>query len=156
MIPKRRVSYEDTHRTSGLGYPFTISAGLAFKRGLVLFGEFYRAVILDPSTPGDLAAFALQGFGPGLKYYRMPSNIFVAGSLLCARATMHNRYGGDYRVPTNISATSPWGVTALLSAGREWWISADWGLGIAGEFLLGRTAWYTAAGGSLLVSASFN
>jgi len=66
-----------------------------------------------------------------------------------------------------INETSNWGVTGQLSAGKEWWVSSNWGLGIAGELFLGRMAGgsepgrtethpYTVKGFSLLVSASFN
>jgi hypothetical protein len=154
---------------SGLSTPFGLSAGIALTNSLVLFGEFYRALV-PRGVDGDFENFDLQGFGPGLKYYLMPINIFFSGSLLLSRVSLQNGYGGDARVPLIISETSPWGVTGRISAGKEWWVSADWGLGIAGEFLLGRMSGsdpiptasgvgedrYTVKGVSLLASASFN
>jgi hypothetical protein len=154
---------------SGLSTPFGLSAGIALTNSLVLFGEFYRALV-PRGVDGDFENFDLQGFGPGLKYYLMPINIFFSGSLLLSRVSLQNGYGGDARVPLIISETSPWGVTGRISAGKEWWVSADWGLGIAGEFLLGRMSGsdpiptasgvgedrYTVKGFSLLASASFN
>lgn len=133
-------------------------------------GNASSAVSETESRERDFEDFDLQGFGPGLKYYLMPIDIFASGSLLVSRVSLQNGYAGDARVPLIISETSPWGVTGRVSAGKEWWISADWGLGIAAEFLLGWMSGstplptasgvgedrYMVKGFSLLASASFN
>ena len=135
---------------SGSGYPLALSAGFALTPHLVLFAEFYRASILNPTTNGyNLANLDLNGFGPGLTYYLVPRNIFLSSTLLLSKAGYLNTRFGN-------STTSPRGVTGRLSLGKEWWISGEWGLGFAVEGLLGRMDEYKVKGFSLLASASFN
>lgn len=90
----------------------------------------------------------------------MPINIFLSSSLLVSELGFHDRYPGDYRGRQTISQTSDWGMTGHFSAGKEWWGAVDWGLGFAGDVLLGRMgghdASYTIKGFALLLSSSFN
>ena len=149
------VSTDGGGSISGSGYPLALSAGFALTERLVLIGEFYRASLLDPKTNGyGLANLDLQGFGPGLKYYFMPSNIFLSSSLLISEISYHNGIPGDTRYGT--SETSPWGIAGRFGSGKEWWISAEWGLGISAEGLFGHMGDYTVKGFALLGSASFN
>jgi hypothetical protein len=151
-----RVGLSGATAITGLGYPFALSAGFALTRSIVLFSEFYRASALDPSGGFKVADIVLQGLGPGFKYYLMPKNIFLSSSLLISQITFNHSYLGDYRAGIgSTSSTSPLGITGRISAGKEWWISGDWGLGIAAECLLGRME-SMAGGFSLVVSASYN
>jgi len=138
------------YQISGSGYPLTLSAGCALTHRLVLAGEFYRTALLEPTTNGyNLANLDLKGFGAGLRYYLVPSNIFLSSSLLLSKVSyLNTRYGA--------STTSPGGYTGQFSIGKEWWISSAWGVGIAVEGLLGRMERYKVKGFSLLASASFN
>jgi hypothetical protein len=148
---------------SGRGFPFGLSVGFAPISSVVVFAEFFQTSFFekDSSDLGYWDAVGLRGFGPGLKYYLMPANLFVSGSLLLSRLTVHSSV--DARTG-NPSFASDLGVTGRFSAGKEWWVSAEWGIGVAGELLLGRMGRslydeddaYTVKGFSLLISASFN
>lgn len=149
---------------SGSGYPFGLSAGYALGKNLILFGEIYDLPIPRSSSTDGWNNLEFLGFGPGVKRY-LPWNTFVSGSVLIARFHDDGGSPGDTRY--GYSATSRWGWAGRLSAGKEWWVSANWGLGIAGEGFVGRmTKWpeagdireytYTVKGFSLLASASFN
>jgi hypothetical protein len=141
---------------SGRGFPFGLSVGFAPRQNLIVFGEFYEVPIFNPTSPvsGRFADLDLQGLGPGIKYYVMSKNMFLSGSLLISQLSFHNGIPSDPEY--GISKTSDWGVTGRASVGREWWVSADWGLGLAGELVLGRMEGYTVKGGGILLSASFN
>ncbi len=61
---------------------------------------------------------------------------------------MDTIYGGE--------SSSAWGLTGRFSVGKEWWVSSNWGLGLAGELLLGRMSDQSVSGASLFAVASFN
>ena len=107
----------------------------------------------------------MHGAGPGVRYYLMRSNVFFEGALLVSRIGYHNLFPGDGKYTVN--ETSDWRPTARVSIGWEGWVSANWGVGIACEGLVGRLPSrvrptdesgpsYTVKGLSLLLSASFN
>jgi hypothetical protein len=139
---------------SGTGRPLALSVGFAPSGRLVLFGEAYRVTLIKPTVSGNpLANLDLQGVGPGLKYYFMPRNIFLSSTVLFTRMTYQNGSPGDERY--GFRHVSPWGFMGRASLGKEWWVSPDWGLGLAAEAFVGRMD-DTVKGVSLLVSASFN
>jgi hypothetical protein len=149
---------------SGRGSSLALSVGYALTHRLVLLTEFYEAYVLDPSGEiTEITDFDLHGVGAGARYYVVPANVFVAGSLLLSKLTFHDGEPADGKY--GVSVASDWGLTGRISAGKEWWISGEWGLGVAGELLLGRVATsqdtslaasYAVRGVSLLVSATFN
>jgi hypothetical protein len=152
---------------SGWGWPFALSVGYALTPNLVVFGEFYALQVRNPSDDGiGLVDLYLLAVGPGATYYLNPSNVFASCSVSLAQASYRNGSPLDERYGTN--ETSHWGVSGRLALGKEWWISNNWGLGLAGELQLGRMGsrtepWetngashFTVKGFSLLATASFN
>jgi hypothetical protein len=146
---------------SGWGQPFALSAGFAVTRNLILFGEFFGAQIRNPTVDWGygLVDFDLMGIGPGVRYYLMPSNVFASCSLLVSELGYRDEEPSDFRYGTNVG--SQWGFTGRLSLGKEVWVSSNWGLGVAGELLLGRMTEsgdrsFTVKALSVLASASFN
>ncbi len=69
--------------------------------------------------------FSLSGFGSGLTYYFMPSNFYVSESICAAQLIL---------TYDNVSADSDYGPAFDITAGKEWWVSDSWGLGVAGGF----------------------
>ncbi len=151
---------------SGGARSLDLSAGYAVGGRLVVFGAFYEIYAPNPSyLLLPLVDLELHGVGPGVRYYLMRSNVFFEGALLVSRIGYHNGFAGDEKYGVN--ETSDWRPTARASIGWEGWVSANWGLGIACEGLLGRLPSrlrptdesgpsYTVKGLSLLLSASFN
>ena len=151
---------------SGGSRTLDLSAGYAITRSLVLFGAFFEVFAPNPANAVQpLADLELHGVGPGVRYYLSPFNVFVEGALPISRIGFHNNVPGDGRYGTN--ETSAWRPMARASIGWEGWVSANWGLGVACEALLGRLPSrqrptddpgpsYTVKGLSLLLSASFN
>ena len=140
---------------AGRSYPRGVSIGYALSNGLVLLGEYYDVMIYGPTSDPYVAALDFQGFGPGAKYYLMPFNIFLSGSvLIISQLTLRN--DGDWRTGNGSWQSEDENIAGRFSVGKEWWASANWGLGVAGEFVLGRVESHTLNGYSLLISASFN
>jgi hypothetical protein len=145
---------------SGWGRPFALSAGFALLPNLIVFGEFYSAQIRKPTSYTRLVDSDLLAFGPGVTYYLMPSNVFASCSLLVAQLGYRDATPLDWRYGTNIG--SNWGLAGRWAVGKELWASSNWGLGIAGELVLGRMrapdvdSTLTIKGFSMIASASFN
>lgn len=143
---------------SGRGSAVTLSAGFTLARRLVVFGAFSETQVRAPGGEAYLASLEWQGFGPGLRHYLMPANVFVGGAFLFSRLALYPDFSsrGFSHTITN------WGGTGSLSLGKEWWVLGEVGVGVAAEFTYGKLpgtdGWdtFTARGISLLASATYN
>jgi hypothetical protein len=136
---------------AGRDWQLALAVGAALSSHVVVFGELAESQVWQPGGMGPVD-FTLVSAGPGLTYYLDPSNVFFSGALGLAQfgyraGTMDTRYGGD---------ESRWGLTGRLSIGKEWWVSSNWGLGLAAEALLGTLGDESVSGVSLQAVASFN
>ena len=147
----------------GSGAGFTLALGGAVAENLIVFGELGGDSASQPSfevngnTLGNADGSAgVSGIGVGLAYYIMPTNLYLSGALLGARLSSRDR--------ANNTSTSDLGVGVDLSLGKEWWVSDNWGLGIAAQFLAahikdgsdGTDVTWNALGFALAFSATFN
>lgn len=149
-------------RVKGGAGSFSVAVGGAVARDLHLYGELMDSVASSPtysvngtSAVGTNTSYGLVGLGPGVNYYFMPVNIYLSGSLLLARLAADNGNGS--------TGNSDWGLAGKFQAGKEWWVSENWGLGIAGMLLAGSNpagggskATFTTWSGALLFSATYN
>jgi hypothetical protein len=105
----------------------------------------------------------LAGIGGGLAYYLDPANVYFAGSLLATSLQISDTTNGQNR--TVGETDSGFGVELLV--GKEWWVSDNWGIGAAAQFIYGAMQdkdtfntssppTWSAAELALLFSASFN
>jgi hypothetical protein len=100
--------------------------------------------------------FDAMGIGPGVTYYIMPQNIYASGSVLLHFLTLSEQHSNQ---SADLSDT---GVAFSLMFGKEWWVSPDWGLGVAGQFMLGSAkakyfdGRWTTVGAGVLLSATYN
>jgi len=78
--------------------------------------------------------------GGGMTYYFMPANIFISGSAGLGNFTLI-----DSDNNTNISTDR--GFSFQLKAGKEWWVSKRWGLGVAVSY--GKTMVTNTPGGGI-------
>ncbi len=65
---------------------------------------------------------SFSDFGIGVTYYFMPYNIYLSASLLL----FYTSFEGDY-----VEGETDYGVGYQISIGKEWWISKNWGIGVA-------------------------
>jgi hypothetical protein len=85
----------------------------------------------------------------------MPANVFVSLSPSFTALTIDNCMGFVERTKT--------GFGGKLAVGKEWWVSAHWGLSVAvqGFFAANHdngsgTSTWTTVGGGFLFSATYN
>jgi hypothetical protein len=159
-------SYQGQSETiSGAGPAMNLAFGGAVMRNLVVFGELAMMSALDPtwklngvSRQLDSVTVDLMGIGPGVAYYLENLNMYFSGSLSFSQVTADDN--------TNSSSDSvdmtDMGLGASLVAGKEWWVSSNWGLGAAAMFRYAsmKMADYdtrmSATGISVLFSATYN
>jgi hypothetical protein len=134
---------------SGLGMALDIAIGGALVENLILNADIFRAVLFNPSieedgnTIGDSDIegdaddigdaigvgqdVSLAGLGIGLTYYIMPINLYLSGSIGLGQAVFEGDRGDV--------EGSDLGLGLNLMVGKEWWVGADWGIGLAGQFV---------------------
>jgi hypothetical protein len=135
---------------SGISAFFSFDIGGALIENLILharlavstnYMESKHTIDIDGSlvdTKTQAISYGLLGIG--LTYYVMPSNIYLtfvlgfAGAFLQVDQKYFTHYNkGDFK-------QSPGGLGAGLDFGKEWWVSSEWGLGVAGRFIFSTVA----------------
>jgi hypothetical protein len=149
---------------SGGSLAFGAAFGGAITRHLVLYGEFFVHTIPNPTVKGfgssqslDGTEVDILGFGPGVAYYFMPLNLYLSGTLLLQQVQL-----SDSNDSSNSVALTNTGIGCSLMVGKEWWVSADWGIGVAAQLLLGSAkdhysdARWTSRGVAIMFSSTYN
>ena len=154
-----------TDTYSGLGVTYGAAFGGVIAPNLVLYGEFLGTSVTNATlsyggqTPDysglDLTLF---GFGPGLAYYFEPINLYLSGTLTLTQISF-----SDTNSAVPLDSTSL-GIGFSFMVGKEWWVSPDWGIGIAGQVhvatmgdtVSGYNTRMRAAVFSILLSATYN
>lgn len=82
-----------------------------------------------PETYGDNNInLLIMGFG---STYYFPLNIFLTASLGISTFELQ----GKHSDPSTILSSSKLGFAFQISAGREWWVSENWALGLSLNFI---------------------
>jgi hypothetical protein len=125
---------------SGTAGVFNIQLGYSLVDNLALYLELGSIAIVDakaewanggpPGAEGKTDV-STASFGLGLCWYFMPANVYVSPTISFAAT----EYDGDL-----LKGDSEGGSYFSLSVGKEWWVSANWGLGVA---LYGGYGWDT-------------
>jgi len=145
---------------SGLAGNFVFQIGGALMNNFILFGEINSVLVDEPkvkvgsaSGTAEGVSVSVVGLGGGFSYYVMPSNVYLSLSVTASKATLEDSYS---------SGESEYGLGTTLSLGKEWWVSENWGLGVA---LVGQFAYMKDKGvsnkmynyyGGIAFSATFN
>lgn len=141
-----------------------LAIGGAVTQNLVAHGTIFGSGVREPTVEIDGSEVGMSNasvtasvVGAGLTYYVMPLNLYLSGSLGLAQVSVE---ANGMRFDTD----NGWGVD--LVAGKEWWVSENWGLGIAAQIthasvpdrnpVSGRTYDLTSNSFALLFSATFN
>ena len=151
---------------SSPGLQLGVAFGGAISPNVVIFGEFDSFsmegpdVVVNGEKLGTSAStFSVWnvGVGPGVAYYFNPSNVLLSGSLLATSLSFENE---------GITNETETGVGFSLKAGKEWWVSHGWGLGVVvgalistaklKENLFGAGATWKSQALHVSFSASFN
>lgn len=117
---------------TGTGCQFDFKIGGAISENLILHATLLSNSLAGPTVkvskqsvqaPNNLTVGEAM-IGGGLTYYVMPSNIFLSGSLGFGNFTVIDS-------KNDINTSTKRGFSMQLKAGKEWWISKNWGFGIS-------------------------
>ena len=153
---------------AGTGPSLGVALGKTVRPDLALFGTFSLSSAIDPSLKRNGAnAPPIAGsvdqvlFGIGIAYYLEPSNLFMAASAGISKLNFQDSQNV-------VLYESKWGGGGELLAGKEWWVSDQWGLGVSGQLSLATargkgalspgesTPTWTGAAFSILFSSTYN
>ena len=142
----------------GPGTSGSLLLGGMVANNLALHGGFYfQGSMYDQNN----LRFANSLVGVGMTYYWMPYNIYLTGTVGFAYSAVFK--GGSYEDgdwEQDKQYEDIFGFGAALSLGKEWWVSDNWGLGIALEGQYAYTSndvYELHQGGAMLqFSATFN
>ena len=82
-------------------------------------------MIVDGKEIGEAdAEVTISNIGIGSTHYFMPINVYVSSSFALAKGTVESE--GEELETDN-------GIGINLAIGKEWWVSDNWGLGVAAQ-----------------------
>jgi len=121
---------------SGWGGLFDVRIGGTVGTNLILSGDLIGRTLSEPKLEvssggsGTLqdVTFTETLIGAGLTYYFMPENIFLSGTLGFSQISLEYNSGS-----ARVSGTTDAGFGLNVKVGKEWWVGADWAIGIAGS-----------------------
>lgn len=118
---------------SGTAGQFSIMAGGVVIPDLIIGGRLWNAWVSSPdfkiggqkvATVGGVTQ-RLTGIGLDITYYFMPINIYVSATPSIGILSVES--GGS-------SGSTKNGFAFRLAAGKEWWVSDNWGVGFNVQF----------------------
>jgi hypothetical protein len=154
---------------SDVGFGFDCLIGWAVKENLLLHFTGSGCIIYGPTAkfadgtsekaPDNISLMGMFS-GIGATYYFMPNNMFVSASLGSGSFDFNDSKNSEKNWHTDP------GFSFQIKAGKEWWVSKNWGLGVAATYTMLNSE-YTPVGSStsenwssnrfsILFSATFN
>jgi hypothetical protein len=150
------------------GLDVNIAAGYTVMPNLAVHATLWGWGLNDPdvhitgsfggTSLANHGLFEMTAFGAGATYYVMPVNAYISSSIGLGAFTGTDQLDGQ----------SERGLAIDVSAGKEWWVNADWGAGAAlsyshvsaddkdlGPATLPRGTW-TGTSWALRFTATFN
>jgi hypothetical protein len=154
-----------TETIAGRGLEMDCALGVAVATNLVILANMTLTTVTDPTRTYGGSSEALTntemellGFGTGLSYYFEPLNVHLSGTVSLSWLTLSDTSSNS----NGSSDFTDQGFGGSFAAGKEWWVSSNWGLGaatvvrFASMKLKDYDARLTATSISLLFSATFN
>jgi len=124
---------------SGVGSGLEIAIGATVTDNLAIHATLFGMGVSDPDvTVGGTAlgkaentTLTGRAIGVGLTYYLMPINVYLSGSIGVgsARFTFNSGKSDEIKIDTQD------GYALDLIVGKEWWVSDQWGIGIAAQLV---------------------
>ncbi len=143
---------------TGPGLVSSVAIGGALTENFILHADFFGGTAFSPKIKqggreiGTINAdLSLSGLGIGVTYYVMPMNLYLSGSVGFGVGTLEVTLG---ELSTDV------GFAGSVMVGKEWWVSDEWGLGVAGQFMYMRlpdqNVDVDGLAGGILFSATYN
>jgi hypothetical protein len=142
------IAGQDT-RVSEAGIDFQLALGGAVVENIILFGivsaqageaKNIKGALAAPTSFADSWTMTTVSVGGGVRGYFSESNLFLQGTLTFPRVQLDTSKSVDKTVakpPATSFDVTKTGVGFEGRIGKEWWVSASWGLG--------ASAWFAAA-----------
>jgi opacity protein-like surface antigen len=83
------------------------------------------------STIASGSSLVEGGIGPGMAYYFQPVNIYLSVTAGFSKVQIQDSN------TQNVLASTNWGFGLSTMLGKEFWVSDNWGLGVALQFHYG-------------------
>ena len=122
----------------GYGASWGVAVGGAVTENLILFGEYFHCLTEEADISGTATftatgfrAAELEGIGGGVLYYFPDVGIYLAGALSGIGLVGGAADLTTYDLQSSLQSKLGVGVHGVL--GKEWWVSHNWGLGIAAD-----------------------
>lgn len=138
----------------------SIAIGGMVMENLAVHAEIFHAVLVEPEsikggeeTTVEIVSgrYFAAGLGAGVTYY-LPSNFYISGAI-----------GGvvlkaDFGI-ARFSTEPGFGMDIVF--GKEWWVSDNWGIGVAGQFIFANVPsqykdFHNTFSCAVLLSATYN
>lgn len=149
---------------SGISGNTTLGIGYAVVENLIINLDIFASAVTDPTVEIDGedygeadAEVRITNIGIGATYYIMPTNIYLAGSIALASGSIKSG---------RVSIESDTGYGINVAIGKEWWVSDNWGIGVAGQLfhtvlpdedlITGEVLDFKTTSIAILFSATFN
>lgn len=166
VIGDASLDGEHSLDVNGPGAVLDIAIGGVVAPNLALHGTLTTFAAAEPEVDikgigsGTLedTNFNVSTVGIGLTWYAMPLNLYVSGSAIALQLSLTDRDGDQL-------AESDTGFGGQIAVGKEWWVSEEWGLGVAGvglagllngENTLGQRVEWTVGSFGIYFSATYN
>jgi hypothetical protein len=119
-----------TLNSTGVTTGSTLDLGGALVDNLILRGRLASGLEFLSDTPFGYRVGVVGGqAGAGADYYFMPVNIYVGATLSLAGITVVEQASADDKHVDVRHSQAGFGLD--LDAGKEWWVTGNWGLGVA-------------------------
>jgi hypothetical protein len=118
---------------SGTAAQFSLAIGGVVAPNFIIAGHLWGTSVSSPDVKVNGQSFgsvsdttlSLSGIGVNLTYYFMPINIYISATPSIGALSV--KQGGQTFDTKN-------GFAIRLAAGKEWWVSDNWGLGLNLQF----------------------
>ncbi len=132
----------------GAGVTGSLAAGVAVAPNLIVGVHAW-----DTAVTALINDAEIYGLGPTVEYYFMPANVYLAATPAFTRMSTS--------LLDQLHRESRWGPGFRAAAGKEWFVSQRWGLGVAGLLDVSSNGFEsgersTRLSGAVVFSASFN
>jgi len=143
---------------SGVGSDFTVAIGVVARPNFAVHANLFGWMIADPDVEFEGATgeidtdLDLSVLGGGFTYWFGNSNVYVSPAVGVATVSASGQ---------DLDGESDSGVALDVMAGKEWWLSNRWGLGVAAgggyhNVPDGDGGEFSGWNGALRLSATFN
>ncbi|HTN51339.1 MAG TPA: hypothetical protein VML50_02960 [Anaeromyxobacter sp.] len=112
-------------KVSGGALQYSVAVGGAVAENFIIGGQLWGLAASSPTVSnsvgsGSADSLNFTGFGVNLTYYFMPVNIYVSATPSIGTLSLS---------ANGLTGSTNSGFAMRLAAGKEWWVSTDWGLG---------------------------